>query len=177
MVAKKTSLRLAQRTSFDATKKRRSLCLSKGHGCKKNIASTGSADMLWCSKKTPLTVPAEGAWLQKKHRFDWLSERVLTQKKKRRSLSLSKGRVGKETSLRLAQRTSFDATKNVAPCACRRGVRMLHSSWAWRCFSHHFLANQYKGMGGFFQNKPTPPCSPFSWRASDNERERRAKGR
>ena len=83
----------------------------------------------------------------------------------------------KETSLRLAQRTSFDATKNVAPCACRRGVRMLHSSWAWRCFSHHFLANQYKGMGGFFQNKPTPPCSPFSWRASDNERERRAKGR
>ena len=79
--------------------------------------------------------------------FDKLSERVLMQK------------------------------KNVAPCACRRGRECCIAVGHGAVLAHHFLANQYKGMGGFFQNKPTPPCSPFSWRASDNERERRAKGR
>ena len=140
--------------------------------------------------------------------FDRLSERVLTQKKKRRSLCLSKGRGCKKTSPRLAQRTGFGIAKklplpelvegacwqrDIATTGSADGLRRNKkptlpepAEGARECciavghgavLAHHFLANQYKGMGGFFQNNRTPPCSPFSWRASDNERERRAKGR
>ena len=92
--------------------------------------------------------------------FDKLSERVLTQKKK---LPLPEPVEGACWQTRVASTSSANGF----------GVAVRHGA----VLAHHFLANQYKGMGGFFQNKPTPPCSPFSWRASDNERERRAKGR
>ncbi|GEM_PF-4304757 len=109
--------------------------------------------------------------------FDKLSERVLTQKK----TLLPEPVEGACWQRDIATTGSADGLrrrkKTAAPCACRRGARMLHSSWHGAVLAHHFLANQYKGMGGFFQNNRTPPCSPFSWRASDNERERRAKGR
>ncbi len=137
-----------------------------------------------------------------------LSGRALAQQKNYRSLSLSKGLVGKDLSFRLAQRTSFGVAKKlpltvptrgacwqtrVASTGSADGLRRRKKTslpelveGARECciavghgavLAHHFFANQYKGMGGFFQNNPTPPCSPFSWRASDNERERRAKGR
>lgn len=160
MVAKKTSLRPAQRTSFGATKNRHSMCLPKGR--------VGKHVSLRLAQRTGF-----GAT------------------KNRRSLSLPKGRVGKHVSLRLCSADGLWHSKKELPLpepvegACWQtrvastgsangfGVAVGHGA----VLAHHFLANQYKGMGGFFQNNPTPPCSPFSWRASDNERERRAKGR
>ena len=40
--------------------------------------------------------------------------------------------------------------KTAAPCACRRGARMLHSSWAWRCFSPPLSCQPVQRHGWIF---------------------------